>query len=61
MILHFVMILAYFLLQQTFESGLIAFEQDGIHKITCLKDKLLGNSHAQSVAIKYRHELLLTK
>ncbi|XP_017134914.1 spectrin alpha chain isoform X4 [Drosophila miranda] len=41
--------------QETFDAGLNAFEQEGIHNITALKDQLINASHAQSPAILKRH------
>ncbi|KAH8239266.1 hypothetical protein KR032_002631 [Drosophila birchii] len=39
----------------TIFPGLNAFEQEGIHNITALKDQLINASHAQSPAILKRH------
>lgn len=36
--------------------GLNAFEQEGIHNISALKDQLINADHAQSAAILKRHE-----
>uniref|UniRef100_T1GCF3 SH3 domain-containing protein n=1 Tax=Megaselia scalaris TaxID=36166 RepID=T1GCF3_MEGSC len=41
--------------QETFDAGLNAFEQEGIHNITALKDQLINANHAQSPAILKRH------
>ncbi|XP_063696613.1 spectrin alpha chain [Culicoides brevitarsis] len=42
--------------QETFDSGLSAFEQEGIQNITALKDQLINAEHAQSQSILKRHE-----
>ncbi|XP_055312363.1 spectrin alpha chain isoform X2 [Sitodiplosis mosellana] len=42
--------------QETFDAGLNAFEQEGIHNISALKDQLINANHAQSPAILKRHE-----
>lgn len=41
--------------------GLNAFEQEGIHNITTLKDQLIAADHAQSPAINKRHEDVLDR
>lgn len=41
--------------------GLSAFEQEGIHNITDLKDHLINTNHAQSPAILKRHEDVLSR
>ncbi|XP_037044978.1 spectrin alpha chain isoform X3 [Bradysia coprophila] len=47
--------------QETFDAGLNAFEQEGIHNITALKDQLINAEHAQSAAILKRHEDVLSR
>lgn len=47
--------------QETFDAGLTAFEQEGIHNITALKDQLIDASHAQSESIIKRHGDVLTR
>ncbi|XP_035787487.1 spectrin alpha chain isoform X2 [Anopheles albimanus] len=47
--------------QETFDAGLSAFEQEGIHNITVLKDQLISTNHAQSAAILKRHEDVLSR
>lgn len=47
--------------QETFDSGLSAFEQEGIQNITALKDQLIEASHVQSAAIIKRYEDVLTR
>ncbi|KAI1305303.1 Spectrin alpha chain [Halotydeus destructor] len=47
--------------QETFDAGLAAFEQEGIHSITQLKDQLLAASHVQSDAILKRHDDVTTR
>ncbi|XP_055707829.1 spectrin alpha chain isoform X3 [Phlebotomus papatasi] len=47
--------------QETFDAGLTAFEQEGIHNITALKDQLIGANHAQSPSIIKRHEDVLAR
>lgn len=42
-------------------EGLTAFEQEGIHNITALKDQLIAASHAQSPAIEKRHEDVIAR
>ncbi|KAK9511532.1 hypothetical protein O3M35_000170 [Rhynocoris fuscipes] len=41
--------------QETFDAGLLAFEHEGIHNITSLKDQLIAANHDQSQAILKRH------
>ena len=43
-------------INEFFFPGLTAFEQEGIHNITTLKDQLIAANHAQSPAINKRHE-----
>lgn len=47
--------------QETFDAGLSAFEQEGIHNITVLKDQLVNANHAQSASIIKRHEDVLAR
>jgi len=47
--------------QDTFDAGLKAFENDGIARVTSLKDKLVKAEHAQNAAIKERHHNLITR
>ncbi|XP_076800089.1 spectrin alpha chain, non-erythrocytic 1-like isoform X2 [Clavelina lepadiformis] len=47
--------------QVTFEASLDAFEQEGIAKITILRDQLVVSDHAQSDAIKDRHSTLMER
>lgn len=44
-----------------FQIGLNAFEQEGIHNITGLKDQLIEANHAQSQAISKRHEDVIAR
>lgn len=44
-----------------FFVGLNAFEQEGIHNITTLKDQLINAKHAQSPAIEKRHDDVLLR
>jgi spectrin alpha len=45
----------------TFESGLQAFEQEGVQKVTTLKDDLVKAQHAQSPAIMGRSDELVQR
>jgi spectrin alpha len=47
--------------QVTFESGLQAFEQEGVQKVTTLKDDLVKAQHAQSPAIMGRSDELVQR
>jgi len=47
--------------QETFDAGLNAFEQEGIHNISALKDQLISANHAQSAAILKRHEDVIAR
>ena len=47
--------------QETFDAGLQAFEKEGIQTITALKDKLIGNNHAQTPAIEKRYNDVITR
>lgn len=49
------------LLQETFDAGLQAFQQEGIANITALKDQLLAAKHIQSKAIEARHASLMKR
>lgn len=48
-------------LQETFDAGLQAFQQEGISNITALKDQLLAAKHVQSKAIEARHAALMKR
>lgn len=48
-------------LQETFDAGLQAFQQEGITNITALKDQLLAAKHVQSKAIEARHAALMKR
>lgn len=48
-------------LQETFDAGLQAFQQEGITNITALKDQLLAAQHVQSKAIEARHAALIKR
>lgn len=48
-------------LQETFDAGLQAFQQEGIANITALKDQLLAAKHIQSKAIEARHASLMKR
>lgn len=48
-------------LQETFDAGLQAFQQEGITNITALKDQLLAAKHVQSKAIEARHAALIKR
>ncbi|KAF3849432.1 hypothetical protein F7725_015929 [Dissostichus mawsoni] len=47
--------------QETFDAGLQAFQQEGITNITALKDQLLAAKHVQSKAIEARHAALIKR
>lgn len=49
------------LVQETFDAGLQAFQQEGIANITALKDQLLAAKHIQSKAIEARHAALMKR
>uniref|UniRef100_A0A8D2M9F4 Spectrin alpha chain, non-erythrocytic 1 n=4 Tax=Passeriformes TaxID=9126 RepID=A0A8D2M9F4_ZONAL len=49
------------MLQETFDAGLQAFQQEGIANITALKDQLLAAKHIQSKAIEARHASLMKR
>uniref|UniRef100_A0A2K5HSS8 Spectrin alpha chain, non-erythrocytic 1 n=1 Tax=Colobus angolensis palliatus TaxID=336983 RepID=A0A2K5HSS8_COLAP len=49
------------LVQETFDAGLQAFQQEGIANITALKDQLLAAKHVQSKAIEARHASLMKR
>ena len=44
-----------FVVQETFDAGLQAFEKEGIQTITALKDQLVAANHAQTPAIEKRY------
>lgn len=50
-----------FCVQETFDAGLQAFQQEGITNITALKDQLLAAKHIQSKAIEARHAALMKR
>ncbi|XP_051167041.1 spectrin alpha chain [Leptopilina boulardi] len=41
--------------QETFDAGLVAFEHEGIHNITSLKEMLIDAGHDQTASIQKRH------
>ncbi|XP_065916481.1 spectrin alpha chain, non-erythrocytic 1-like [Dysidea avara] len=41
--------------QETFDAGLVAFENESIANLTSLKDELVANKHSKSVQIQQRH------
>lgn len=47
--------------QETFDAGLQAFQQEGITNITALKEQLLEAQHVQSRAIEARHASLIKR
>ncbi len=47
--------------QETFDASLQAFEKEGIHQITALKDKLIDSEHDQTDAIQQRHANLMKR
>ena len=47
--------------QDTFDAGLKAFENEGIFRVTSLKDQLVKANHEQSPAIIERHKNLLDR
>ncbi|XP_003743041.1 spectrin alpha chain [Galendromus occidentalis] len=47
--------------QETFDAGLSAFEQEGIHSITELKDQLVDANHDQKNNIIKRHDHVLSR
>lgn len=50
-----------FFYQETFEAGLNAFENEGIARVTALKDELVRSQHEQSPAIIKRHDDLIKR
>lgn len=54
-------IFLFLMLQETFDAGLQAFQQEGIANITALKDQLLAAKHIQSKAIEARHASLMKR
>ena len=53
--------ISFLMLQETFDAGLQAFQQEGIANITALKDQLLAAKHIQSKAIEVRHASLMKR
>lgn len=51
----------FFFYQETFDSGLQAFENEGIARVTVLKDELVQSQHEQSPAIIKRHDDLIRR
>lgn len=47
--------------QETFDAGLQAFQQEGVANITALKDQLVAAKHVQSKAIEARHAALMKR
>ncbi|XP_048586984.1 spectrin alpha chain, non-erythrocytic 1 isoform X2 [Nematostella vectensis] len=47
--------------QETFDAGLQAFENEGIARVTALKDELVQSQHEQSPAIIKRHDDLIKR
>ncbi len=47
--------------QETFDAGLQAFEKEGIHQITTLKEQLVAADHVQTPAIQQRHANLIAR
>lgn len=47
--------------QDAFDSGLNAFEHDGIQRITELKDQLIRAQHEQSADIEKRHSSVMSR
>jgi spectrin alpha len=47
--------------QDAFDGGLQAFENEGINRVTLLKDELVKANHEQSEAIITRHDDLMTR
>ena len=41
--------------QETFESGLTTFQQEGIGSLAAMKDRLLAAQHPQSKQLQHRH------
>ena len=41
--------------QETFDAGLVAFENESIANLTALKEELIANKHTKSVQIQQRH------
>jgi len=47
--------------QETFDAGLMAFEQEGIQNISALKDQLVNANHEQSESIIKRHQDVIAR
>lgn len=47
--------------QETFDAGLQAFEKEGIHTITALKEQLILSNHAQTPAIEKRYNDVIAR
>jgi spectrin alpha len=47
--------------QETFDTGLHAFEQEGIQNITALKDQLIASNHEQSQTILNKHANVIAR
>ncbi|XP_052834596.1 spectrin alpha chain isoform X3 [Octopus bimaculoides] len=47
--------------QETFDAGLQAFEKEGIHTITALKEQLIASNHAQTPAIEKRYNDVIAR
>lgn len=50
-----------FVFKETFDSGLQAFENEGIARVTVLKDELVQSQHEQTPAIIKRHDDLIRR
>lgn len=63
--LHFsvnlILFFFFFLSQETFDAGLQAFEKEGIHTITALKEQLILSNHAQTPAIEKRYNDVIAR
>lgn len=47
--------------QDTFEASLVAFEQEGIHSLTAMKNRLVADGHRQTQAIVNRHSTVIQR
>ncbi|OQV13288.1 Spectrin alpha chain [Hypsibius exemplaris] len=47
--------------QDTFEASLVAFEQEGIHTLTDMKNKLVADGHRATAAIVSRHSVVIAR
>ncbi|GAV01441.1 hypothetical protein RvY_12154 [Ramazzottius varieornatus] len=47
--------------QDTFEASLVAFEQEGIHSLTAMKNRLVADGHRQTQAIVNRHTTVIQR